>query len=94
MIVFSGVDFSLMDTEDRVVAAAPGRRGVTSLKKEREPATPVKRVAQPQVVLLAPPGLSEAIGQAIASPDGHGGQRTVALPIVDSSRQVIKENEP
>ena len=96
-IVFSGVDFSLMDAEEEAgpgARAGTGRRGAAPPRAAHKAATPAKRPVTPQVVLLPPPGLSEAIGQAIASPDGPGAQQTVELPVVDSTRRGNKEEGP
>ena len=91
--MFSGVDFSLMDAGE--AASEPARRhGGSSARRASAEVTPVKRASQPQVVLLPPPGLSDAIGQAIAGPDGPGEQQVVALPVVDSSTRGGKEEGP
>lgn len=92
-IVFSGVDFSLMDAGETTSEPAR-RRGGLSARRASPEVTPVKRAQQPQVVLLPPPGLSDAIGQAIAGPDGPGEQQIVALPVVDSSTRRGKEEGP
>ena len=99
-IVFSGVDFSLMDSESGAPSGAgalarAGRSGAaTPPAAPHGAATPAKRPATPQVVLLPPPGLSEAIGQAMAGPGGPGAQHTVTLPVVDSTRRGEKDEGP